>query len=255
MYLLQAFGHQVRGARDGAEGMEMAQQEPPDLILLDIHMPKMDGYEVARRLHEDPPCRSIPIVAVTALAMVGDREKLLSAGFQGYISKPIDPESFPGKVQEFLNRPGSPPPTPPPKARAEAAVPTAQKNAGIWRGRVLFVDNIPTNLELAKSILEPHGYEVLTASSVEQGIELARCHKPSLIVSDVHMPLHDGYYFMDLVQADRELCHIPFFFLTSSLGSARELERARAAGAVAVLTRPIDPETLLAELESCLHSQ
>ena len=70
MYLLQAFGHAVRGAKEGAEGIELARRERPDIILLDIHMPRMDGYEVARRLRADPQSRDISIVAVTALAMV-----------------------------------------------------------------------------------------------------------------------------------------------------------------------------------------
>ena len=108
MYLLTAFGYEVSGTKEGAEGIELAQRERPDLILLDIHMPKMDGYEVVRRLRANPQCRDTSIVAVTALAMVGDREKLMNAGFDGYISKPIDPETFPGKVQEYLQQPGSP---------------------------------------------------------------------------------------------------------------------------------------------------
>jgi CheY-like chemotaxis protein len=118
IYLLQAFGHDVSGAREGAEGIEMARHNKPELILLHIHMPKMDGYEVARRLREDLDCRKIPIVAVTALAMVGDREKLLASGFDGYISKPIEPESFSAKVQEFL---GLPPRTQAPPRRRKAS--------------------------------------------------------------------------------------------------------------------------------------
>ena len=102
VYLLQAFGYDVTGAREGEEGIDFVHQHKPDLILLDIHMPKMDGYEVARRLRSNPDYLHIPIVAVTALAMVGDREKLLASGFNGYISKPIDPETFACKVQEFL---------------------------------------------------------------------------------------------------------------------------------------------------------
>jgi CheY-like chemotaxis protein len=102
VYLLQAFGHEVSAATEGTEGIEMARHEKPDLILLDIHMPKMDGYEVANRLRNDPACRVIRIVAVTALAMVGDRERLLASGFDGYISKPIEPETFSAQVQGFF---------------------------------------------------------------------------------------------------------------------------------------------------------
>ena len=74
------------------------------LVLLDIHMPRMDGYEVARHLGADPECSQIPIVAVTALAMVGDREKILASGFSGYIAKPLDPEFFPHKSRHTWER-------------------------------------------------------------------------------------------------------------------------------------------------------
>src|SRR5438445_117978 len=88
-YLLKAFGHSPTVAHDGVDGLEAAQREQPDLILLDVQMPRMDGYEVARRLKRDPVLRAVPVVAVTALAMVGDRDRVLASGFDGYIAKPI----------------------------------------------------------------------------------------------------------------------------------------------------------------------
>src|SRR5579864_6953133 len=101
-YLLTAFGHEALEAHEGVEGIEKARRENPDLILLDINMPRMDGYEVARLLSGVPECNRIPIVAVTALAMVGDREKIMASGFSGYIAKPLDPEAFPTQVQGYL---------------------------------------------------------------------------------------------------------------------------------------------------------
>ena len=254
LYLLQAFGHQVSGARDGAEGIDSARQQRPDLILLDIHMPKMDGYEVARRLRDDPDCRSIPIVAVTALAMVGDREKLLASGFDGYISKPIEPETFSARVQEFL---GLPPRGPdsfqvPAKNAMEQPTP-ARPNAK--RAALLFVDNTAANIHLAQSLLEPLGYEILTAASALEGLELARRSKPDLIVSDVHMPKQDGYDFHRMVQGDPDLAKIPFVFLSSSVWSIREKETALACGALKFISRPIESEALVAELENCLPAR
>jgi len=90
-YLLQAFGHATLAARDGKEGLEIAQREDPDLIVCDIQLPVMNGYEVARRIKADPALRNIPLVAVTAYAMVDDRRKTLAAGFDGYLTKPIAP--------------------------------------------------------------------------------------------------------------------------------------------------------------------
>jgi two-component system, cell cycle response regulator DivK len=92
----------VVAASDGAEGIELAIQESPDLILLDIQLPRMDGYEVARALRERPTLAATPIVAVTSYAMMGDKEKALAAGCDGYLEKPINPETFVSQVESFL---------------------------------------------------------------------------------------------------------------------------------------------------------
>lgn len=101
-FLLGKSGYQVVAARDGQAGIEAACRERPDLILLDIQLPVMDGYEVARQLKERPESKDIPIVAVTSFAMAGDREKTLAAGCEGYIEKPINPDTFMSEIEEFL---------------------------------------------------------------------------------------------------------------------------------------------------------
>lgn len=101
-FLLEQRGHEILQAETGPLGLEMAAQALPDLILLDIQLPGMDGHAVARTLKGDPRLRSIPIVAVTSYAMAGDREKCLEAGAEGYIEKPINPESFVAEVERFL---------------------------------------------------------------------------------------------------------------------------------------------------------
>lgn len=101
-YLLNAFGYTTLTAQDGEEGLEVTRQEVPDLIICDIQLPTMDGREVARRLKSHPQLQQIPLLAVTALAMVGDRARLLAAGFDGYIAKPLSPETFVEEVEKFL---------------------------------------------------------------------------------------------------------------------------------------------------------
>ncbi|MEW6719816.1 MAG: response regulator [Thermodesulfobacteriota bacterium] len=101
-YMLEKAGHEVVQARDGLEGISLAARIGPDLILLDIQLPKMDGYAVAGELKGNPGTAGIPIVAVTSYAMPGDRERALAAGCAGYIEKPIDPETFVGEVEHFL---------------------------------------------------------------------------------------------------------------------------------------------------------
>jgi len=101
-FLLEKRGHEILQAETGLQGLEMAAASLPDLILLDIQLPGMDGHAVARTLKGDPQLRHIPVIAVTSHAMVGDREKCLEAGAEGYIEKPVNPETFVAEVERFL---------------------------------------------------------------------------------------------------------------------------------------------------------
>jgi CheY-like chemotaxis protein len=105
VYLLQAFGHTTIEKVDGEAGLAVIDRQLPNIILCDMQLPGMDGYAVARQLKANPHTAAIPLVAVTAYAMVGDQEKVLGAGFDGYIAKPITPETFVEQVEAFL-RPG-----------------------------------------------------------------------------------------------------------------------------------------------------
>ncbi len=101
-FLLEQRGHAIVSAESGPLGIELAGQVRPDLILLDIQLPGMDGYTVARAIKSNPELCAIPIVAVTSYAMVGDREQAMAAGCDGYIEKPINPRTFVGEVEKYL---------------------------------------------------------------------------------------------------------------------------------------------------------
>lgn len=100
--LLQVSRYTTLEATDGRQGVELAKERKPDLILMDIHLPVMDGLETTKVLKADPATREIPIVALTASAMAGDEERALQAGCDGYITKPIDIRGFLDKVAELL---------------------------------------------------------------------------------------------------------------------------------------------------------
>jgi two-component system cell cycle response regulator DivK len=102
-FLLEQSGYSVRSVADGARGIEAARASVPALILLDIQLPTMDGYAVARALRQYDALRRVPIVAVTSYAMPGDREKALAAGCTGYIEKPINPETFVAEMELALS--------------------------------------------------------------------------------------------------------------------------------------------------------
>jgi len=101
-FILKNNGYEVVQARDGREGIELAGRVKPALILLDIQLPVMDGYTMARELKSNPALADVPILAVTSYAMAGDREKCLGAGCVGYLTKPIDPETFVAEMEKYL---------------------------------------------------------------------------------------------------------------------------------------------------------
>lgn len=102
--LLRLAGHHAIRTSDGEAGLRAARYERPNLIVCDVSLPGIDGREVARQLKLDAVTRAIPLVAVTAHAMGGDRDSLLAAGFDGYITKPIDPRTFVGQLEWFLSK-------------------------------------------------------------------------------------------------------------------------------------------------------
>ncbi len=101
-FLLRSQGYQVRSATTAQEAFDTIKAERPDLILMDVQLPGMDGLEATRKLKAEPTTRDIPVVAVTSYAMKGDREKALAAGCSGYITKPIDKDTFVQEVATVL---------------------------------------------------------------------------------------------------------------------------------------------------------
>lgn len=101
-YLLSANGYEILSAEDGEAALDLARHHTPDLIICDLQMPKKNGYEVVGQLKREPALAAIPVVAVTAFSMIGDREQVLAAGFDGYLSKPIEPEEFVASIEQYL---------------------------------------------------------------------------------------------------------------------------------------------------------
>jgi CheY-like chemotaxis protein len=100
---LQRKGFEVRTAVDGQQGLEAARAEPPDLVLMDMSLPVLDGWETTRQLKADPRTRHVPVIALTAHAMAGDREKALAAGCDEYDTKPVEFARLLGKIEALLN--------------------------------------------------------------------------------------------------------------------------------------------------------
>jgi two-component system cell cycle response regulator len=250
IYLLTAFGHTSLQASDGEQGLAVARRELPDLIICDMQLPRMDGYAIMRQLKEWPETRAIPIIAVTALAMVGDRARIIAQGFDGYISKPIVPETFVAQVENFLDPAKytalAIPSVPPATLAAETPRPHAPAS-------ILVVDDSPLNRELMRSILEPFGYTVTGADGVREALDLVRVCQPDLIVSDLHMPDQDGFDLIRAIKADPQLCAIKIIIHSATVMSERDNRKALDLGAQQFLMRPLDPQIILAAIEACLQ--
>ena len=196
-FLLSAYGHTPLSAADGPRGVAAARSERPELIACDVNLPGMDGFAVLAELKGDPALAGVPILAVTALAMTGDREKVLAAGFDGYISKPIEPESFVAELEAFLaTAPGKAPAPAAAQAPAVAAAPAAQvtpvaraTQADPAQARtLLLVDDDRFMLGVLNDMLVGQPYRVLSACSGEEALEVLAQEPVEVILCDQAMP-------------------------------------------------------------------
>lgn len=230
VYLLKTHGYNAEGFTRGQDALFALRARPYDLALVDILMPGIDGFELARRVRADPAIKHVPLVAVTALAMVGDRERILSSGFDGYIPKPIDPERFIDQIEEYSG------------AALRSHVNTL----------VLVVDDIPVNRQVLRGILAPFGYRITEAAGAPDALAHIAREAPDLILCDVHMPAGDGFDLVERVKRSEHWRHIPFIFISSTAWDARDQRRAMELGADKFISRPIDPQKVLDEIRSTL---
>jgi two-component system cell cycle response regulator len=249
-YLLEAHGYSPSVARDGEEGLELIRTERPDLTICDLHIPKLDGFEVGRTVKSDPQLRNLPMVAVTALAMVGDREKVLSAGFDGYIAKPITPEKFVSEVERFLT---------PDKVSGQNPIRdrsiTLSAPPAPHKGTILIIDDKSTNLMLGSSIFEPSGYRVIQTQAVSEVGELALGQSVDVVLTDMHMGDASAVDVLRALRQNPLLCAIPVLVISSSMVTMREEAELKSEGASGVFNRPIDPRLLLAEVDTIVLSR
>lgn len=245
-YLIRAHGFQTCTASRGDEGVAVALETLPDLVVCDIHLPGLDGYAVARTLKSDRRLLAVPLMAVTALAMVGDREKVLAAGFDAYVTKPIDPQTFVAHIESLLGRSAA---TQLPVRQATAVKASQQL---VVRGTLLVVDDSAVNRELSRSIFEPHGYRVITAATVAAGLQLAQEHRPTALLADVGLPDGSGMDLLKQLKEDARTRDIPVVIITSTHTDVPVAKTCLALGAARFLIRPLDSARVLSEIESVM---
>jgi two-component system cell cycle response regulator len=249
-YILQAHAHTVVPAVTGEEAVQLAQASCPDLVVMDLQLPGIDGYEALAALRATPSLAAVPVVAVTSFAMVGDRDRALGAGFDHYMTKPIDPETFAAEIGARL----------PQNLRGSAPVldedhhgdTTEPESSGQYTVDVLALDDSPINQTLLRTVLEPHGYRVRTALTVEDAIAAVDAERPDLVLSDIHVGRQSGTELLSYLRGVPSLAVLPFAFVTST---ADWQSPVLDGGAAPVINRPIEPAALLERVGALLHSK
>lgn len=229
-FILEKIGHRVESVTNGPDGIAAALRLKPDLILLDIQLPGMDGHQVAAEIRSRPDLSSIPILAVTSFAMAGDRERILKAGCTGYLEKPIDPATFQSEVERIL----------------------ARKTTDFCRPRVLVVDDVEANRAFLVALLQSHNWIPFTANDGKQALEFARRNPPDLIVTDILMPVMDGFALCREWRKDPGLAGVPLVFYTATYTDPEDESFGLALGAMKYLVKPMEPSALLEQLGQCI---
>lgn len=253
-FLLQAHGHEVLTATDGGAGLALARRQRPDLVLCDIQMPVLDGFAVASLMRAEPALAQVPMLALTAAAMPGDRERALASGFAAHVSKPIDPPAFIALVEAHL-APGGCPAATPSQERSHDGGPLPADSRAPRPGLVLLaVDDRALLRELKQHMLEPAGYTVLGCDSGEAALQVLADQHVDGVLSDVVMPGMGGFELLRQLRAGTVTARLPFVFLTATALSAADRALGLSLGADAFLTRPIDPLELLRALRRVLDT-
>ena len=244
--LLEPAGHDVVTAGDGREGVETAKRESPDLVLMDLSLPVLSGWEATRQIKSDPETADITVIAVTAHAMQGDRERALAAGCDGFLSKPIDEETFEKEVAAWLDRRKAVAP----RASFGEPAPASPDDAPPQRGRILVVDDQPEVAELMRQDLEADGHEVVTAPSLSAASALfTRDSQFDLAVVDVMLGPDSGYELTgELIARSTE--YLPVLLVTAG---TIDRERGYAAGADDFIGKPIESAELRTRARSLIR--
>lgn len=235
--LLSDAGYEVRTASDGRAAVVAAREWKPDLILMDLSLPLLSGWEAVRQIRMDPASNGAVIVAVTAHAMQGDRERAMAAGCNGFIAKPIDEEAFAGQVADLLRH------------RPAAVEPdTARASTSSEPARVLVVDDQPDVASLIREDLEADGHDVTVAHSASEAAVLAEDEPFELAVIDIMLRGESGYRLTETLKQNAD--YLPVLLVTAG---TIDRDRGYAVGADDFIGKPVEAVELRARARSLIR--
>ncbi len=229
--VLECEGYEILKAIDAEEAERLVNQHRPELVLIDIALPGMDGLTLTRKLKAQEKTKDVVIVALTAFAMKGDEQKARDAGCDGYITKPIDTRALPALVAGYL--------------------PRLELKATKLAFKILVIEDTPSELKLAQIVLSCAGHNVSVAEAAEQALQAVKRNKPQIILLDLHLPDIDGLALARTLKADPETRDIHIVAITSFPERFSKAE-VLAAGCDAYLTKPISTRRLPRQIEEVI---
>ncbi|MBF0417446.1 MAG: response regulator, partial [Magnetococcales bacterium] len=251
-------------AEDGGKALRLLDENPGvNLVLMDIMMPTMDGYQAMAAIRKQPRFAHLPIIALTAKAMPGDRQRCLETGANDYLPKPVQVERLFGTMNELLNTSSTPIPNAGTIAGADASAdpvstssPSSQPLRAMTRnGRpltVLLVDDDMRGIFSLAKVLQTRIGRVLIATDGVKALKQLKDHPDvDLVLMDIMMPNMDGYQAMRAIRLDMGRDDLPILALTAKVMPEDEA-LCLEAGATAYLTKPVDMERLWVEIEQLL---
>lgn len=238
--LLETEGHRVIAVADGRAAVAAAREERPELILMDLSLPILSGWEATRQIRTDPATASIPILAVTAHAMHGDRERALAAGCDGFIAKPISEDTFASRVIGFIQS----------RKAATGEASERQEGSGTEPGRILVVDDQAEVAQLLRTDLEFDGHSVVLATSAGQALSHFEAdNRFDLAVIDVMLGGNSGYDLTETLTSQSPE-YIPVLLVTAG---TIDRERGYSVGADDFIGKPIETMELRARARSLIR--
>lgn len=233
--MIEHLGLSAHGVLKGRRGLEWAREHRPDVILLDLNLPDLSGWEVLEALKKDPATRSIPVLMQTVM----DREDLgRSRGVSAWITKPFSIET----LQKALEDAGV---SVAEKAERSAQSPELDRQA--VKETLLVIDDNKTNRELVRELLGDGEWEVIEAASAEEGLALMKEHRPEVVLLDIALPGMDGLSAARLIRKDPDLRDAFIIAVTAAVVGAEE-DKCLAAGCDAYLRKPYSINLLLEKI-------
>jgi len=225
---LEFYGLTCIRASDGIEGLEILKTQTVDLVLLDLSMPKMDGWAMRKALHENAETTKIPVVAISAHAMAGDKTRAMAAGFDGYLTKPINVPTLLDDLYAAMHDKG-------------------EANMTDWR--VLVVEDEADSMELVQGILEYHGIKTVGATTGSEANTILQRHEHfDLLIIDLSLPDIDGWSLLEKIKRDDAINKTPRVAVTA-YHNPMLAQKAIEAGFHAYFAKPIDATSFVRELQ------